>query len=60
MLMPRCFRFIQDPWDGVLTNIASIPFFMALYEAFKVLGYVRALRQIFSQAIVNSLRDYSS
>jgi hypothetical protein len=35
--------------------IASIPFFVALYQAFKVLGYVRQ-NKTFSQATVNSLR----
>jgi hypothetical protein len=35
--------------------IGSIPFFAALYHAFKVLGYVRQ-NQTFSQATVNSLR----
>lgn len=33
----------------------SIPFFLALYHAFKVLGYVRQ-DKTFSQATVNSLR----
>jgi len=35
--------------------IGSIPFFAALYHAFKVLGYVRQ-NKTFSQATVNSLR----
>jgi hypothetical protein len=35
--------------------VASIPFFVALYQAFKVLGYVRQDR-IFSQEAVNALR----
>ena len=35
--------------------IASIPFFMALYQAFKVLGYVR-LNKTFSPATVKALR----
>lgn len=35
--------------------LASIPFFMALYQAFKVLGYVSQNRT-FSQETVNSLR----
>ena len=36
--------------------IASIPFFVGLYHAFKVLGYVRQ-NKTFSQATVNSLRS---
>jgi len=39
----------------VFVYIASIPFFVALYQAFKVLGYVRQ-NQAFSQASVNALR----
>jgi hypothetical protein len=39
----------------VYAFISSIPFFAALYHAFKVLGYVRQ-NKIFSQATVNSLR----
>ncbi len=35
--------------------IASIPFFVALYQAFKVLGYVRQ-NKTFSQATVKALR----
>jgi hypothetical protein len=35
--------------------IASIPFFMALYQAFKLLGYVDA-NQVFSQSAVNAVR----
>ena len=35
--------------------IASIPFFVALYQAFKVLGYV-GQNKIFSQAAVKALR----
>ncbi len=35
--------------------IGSIPFFAALYQAFKVLGYVRQ-NKTFSQPTVNSLR----
>ncbi len=35
--------------------IGSIPFFAALYHAFKVLGYIRQ-NKTFSQATVNSLR----
>ena len=39
----------------VYAFISSVPFFAALYHAFKVLGYVRQ-NKIFSQATVNSLR----
>src|SRR5246127_3187928 len=39
----------------VYAFIGSIPFFAALYHAFKVLGYVRQ-NKTFSQATVNSLR----
>src|SRR2546428_13512613 len=35
--------------------IASIPFFVALYQAFKVLGYA-AQNKIFTQEAVNALR----
>src|SRR5205807_4079331 len=35
--------------------VASIPFFVALYQAFKVLGYA-GQKQVFSQAAVKSLR----
>jgi Protein of unknown function (DUF2975) len=46
--------YFNDPFLAY-AYIASIPFFMALYQAFKVLGYVRQ-NKIFSQATVNSLR----
>ena len=39
----------------VYAFIGSIPFFAALYHAFKVLGFVRQ-NKTFSQATVNSLR----
>jgi Protein of unknown function (DUF2975) len=39
----------------VYAVIGSTPFFVALYHAFKVLGYVRQ-NKTFSQATVNSLR----
>ena len=39
----------------VYAFIGSIPFFVALYHAFKVLGYVRQ-NKTFSQATVNSMR----
>src|ERR1051325_3604891 len=35
--------------------IASIPFFVALYQAFKLLGYVRQ-NKVFSQEAVKALR----
>jgi hypothetical protein len=35
--------------------VASIPFFVGLYQAFKVLGYIRQNR-VFSQEAVNALR----
>jgi len=46
--------YFKDPFLAYV-YIASIPFFMALYQAFKVLGYVRQ-NMIFSQATVHSLR----
>lgn len=39
----------------VYAFVGSIPFFAALYQTFKVLGYVRQ-NKTFSQATVNSLR----
>jgi hypothetical protein len=36
--------------------IASIPFFVALYQAFKLLGYVDG-NKVFSQSSVNSVRN---
>jgi hypothetical protein len=36
--------------------IASIPFFIALYQAFKLLGYVDT-NQVFSQLAVNAVRN---
>src|SRR4051812_28909158 len=39
--------------------IASIPFFVALYQAFKVLGYVRQ-NKVFSQETVKALRTIES
>ncbi len=35
--------------------IASIPFFVALYKAFKILGYAEE-NQLFSQPVLNALR----
>lgn len=46
--------YFNDPFLAY-AYIASIPFFVALYQAFKVLGDVRQ-NKIFSQATVNSLR----
>jgi hypothetical protein len=46
--------YFKDPFLAY-AYIASIPFFMALYHGFKVLGYA-GKNQIFSQAAVNSLR----
>src|SRR5260370_20750745 len=46
--------YFKDPFLAY-AYIASIPFFAALYQAFKVLGYVRQ-NKTFSQATVNSLR----
>src|SRR5437764_5085109 len=46
--------YFKDPFLAY-AYIASIPFFAALYQAFKVLGYVRQNR-IISQATVNCLR----
>jgi hypothetical protein len=46
--------YFKDPFLA-LVYIGSIPFFMALYQALKVLGYVRQ-NKTFSQAAVNALR----
>jgi hypothetical protein len=46
--------YFKDPFLAY-AYMASIPFFAALYQAFKVLGYVRQ-NKIFSQATMNSLR----
>jgi cytochrome bd-type quinol oxidase subunit 2 len=46
--------YFKDPFLAY-AYIASIPFFMAFYQAFKVLGYVR-LNKTFSQATVKALR----
>jgi hypothetical protein len=46
--------YFKDPFLAY-AYIASIPFFMALYQAFKVLGYA-GQNKVFSQAAVNSLR----
>jgi hypothetical protein len=46
--------YFNDPFLAY-AYIASISFFMALYQAFKVLGYVRQ-NKVFSQAAVKALR----
>ena len=46
--------YFKDPFIA-LVYIGSIPFFVALYQAIKVLGYV-GQDKIFSQPAVNALR----
>ena len=46
--------YFNDPFLAY-AYIASIPFFVAVYQAFKVLGYVRQ-NKTFSQATVKALR----
>jgi len=46
--------YFKDPFVAY-AYIGSIPFFVALHHAFKVLGYVRQ-NKTFSQATLNSLR----
>lgn len=46
--------YFDDPFLA-LVYVGSIPFFAALYQAFKVLGYA-GKNKIFSQAAVKSLR----
>ena len=46
--------YFKDPFLA-LVYIGSIPFFVALYQAFKVLGYA-GQNKIFSQAAVQALR----
>ena len=46
--------YFKDPFLAY-AYIASIPFFVVLYKAFKILGYVRQ-NNIFSQVAVNALR----
>ena len=46
--------YFKDPFL-VLVYIGSIPFFVALYQAFKVLGYA-GKNKIFSPVAVNALR----
>jgi hypothetical protein len=46
--------YFKDPFLAY-AYIGSIPFFMALYQAFKVLGYA-GHNKVFSQRAVNTLR----
>jgi DUF2975 family protein len=46
--------YFKDPFLAY-AYLASIPFFVALYQAFKVLAYIR-LNKAFSQGTVKSLR----
>ena len=46
--------YFKDPFLAY-AYLASIPFFVALYQAFKVLGYIRQ-NKAFSQATVKALR----
>ena len=46
--------YFKDPFLAY-AYIASIPFFVALYQVFNVLGYVRQ-NKVFSQTTVNALR----
>jgi hypothetical protein len=46
--------YFKDPFLA-LVYAGSIPFFIALYQAFKVLGYVRQ-NKVFSPEVVNALR----
>jgi len=46
--------YFKDPFLAY-AYIASIPFFVALYQAFKVVGYARQ-NKVFSPAAVNALR----
>ncbi len=48
------FKVYLDPFIA-LVYIGSIPFFIALYQAVKVLGYA-GQNKVFSQAAVNALR----
>src|SRR6185437_4220218 len=52
---PTLFQvYFNDPFLAY-AYIASIPFFVALYQALKVLGYA-GQNKVFSQAAVNALR----
>jgi hypothetical protein len=46
--------YFKDPFLA-FAYVASIPFFVALYQAFKVLGYA-GQNKVFSQEAVNGLR----
>lgn len=46
--------YFNDPFLAY-AYVGSIPFFVALYQAFKVLGYV-GQNQVFSKAAVNAMR----
>src|SRR3954466_12807142 len=46
--------YFKDPFLAY-AYVASIPFFAALFQAFKVLGYTRQ-NKVFSQAAVKALR----
>ena len=46
--------YFQDPFLA-LVYIGSVPFFVALYQAIKLLGFA-GRNEVFSQAAVNSLR----
>ena len=46
--------YFKDPFLA-FAYVASIPFFMALYQAFKVVGYA-GHNKVFSPAAVNALR----
>src|SRR3954453_3953210 len=46
--------YFKDPFLA-FAYVASIPFFVALYQAFKLLGYA-GQNKIFTQEAVNSLR----
>lgn len=46
--------YFRDPFLAY-AYVASIPFFVAIYQAFKVLGYV-GRNKVFSQASVKALR----
>jgi hypothetical protein len=46
--------YFKDPFLAFV-YIGSIPFFVALYQAFRLLGYI-GQNKVFSQAAVNALR----
>ena len=50
--------YFKDPFLAY-AYLASIPFFVALYQAFKVLGYI-GQKKAFSQATVKALRTIKS